>query len=72
MREDRQNWPSVGVLALALLISAPNARRSCGVVSFPSAEFCINGHFRVKMNIDGRAHLEETSYVEWYNLLYEG
>jgi hypothetical protein len=42
-REDRQNWPSAGVLALALLISALNARRSCGVVSFPSAEFCFEG-----------------------------
>src|SRR5712675_587875 len=40
-RDDRQNWPIAGLLPLALLVSEPYARRSCAVVSFPSAEFCI-------------------------------
>ena len=45
MREDKQSWPIAGAFSLALFVSVLYARRSCGVVSFPSTEFCIYRSF---------------------------
>ena len=47
MREVKQSWPIDGEFSLALFVSVLYARRSCGVVSFPSTEFCIYRSFSI-------------------------
>ena len=49
-RDERQSWPIAGAFSLALLVSALYVTRSCGVVSFPSTEFCIYCTFSTMEN----------------------